>query len=208
MNLVELYTLLPPQDGDIINGRKLGFKNAHKYRWSICIECGKGRWVSSSLRRKGNFPNICQQCWRASGRYSKAHPFATGESNPNWKGGEYKDRFGYIHIKLQPDDFFYPMADHKGYVLEHRLVVAKALGRNLHSWEIVHHKKGYLKDENRYPQTLQLVVHNIGHSQITNFELREKRLENKIDEQAKEIRLLQWQVKELNAKVIAKECVT
>lgn len=80
-------------------------------------------------------------------------------------------------IKLQPDNFFFPMTGHDGYVFEHRLVVAKALGRCLQCWEIVHHKHGYAKDDNRYPETLQLVTDD-RHKQITI-------LEKKIDRQAK-----------------------
>jgi hypothetical protein len=89
---------------------------------------------------------------------------------------------GYILVKLQPDDFFYSMAERDGYVLEHRLVVARALGRCLHSWEIVHHKgtkypKGSKEDkaDNRYPGNLQLVTDD-RHKQITILEAKIQRL--------------------------------
>ena len=48
----------------------------------------------------------------------------------------------YIRVKLKPSDWFYSMADARGYVLEHRLVMAKHLGRCLQAWEIVHHIDG------------------------------------------------------------------
>lgn len=98
-----------------------------------------------------------------------------------WKEGRAK-KGKYIQVRLQPDDFFYPMAGVKGYVLEHRLVVAKALGRCLHSWEIVHHKKGFRKDDNRYPKTLQLVTDD-RHKQITILELKIERLEAELAQQ-------------------------
>jgi len=64
-----------------------------------------------------------------------------GENNPCWRGGRIKTSEGYVFIKLQPDNFFYPMANKpRGYVMEHRLVMAKHLGRCLHRWEILHHK--------------------------------------------------------------------
>ena len=103
-------------------------------------------------------------------------------------------------VLLEKDDFFYPMVDGKGYVREHRLVVAKALGRNLHSWEIVHHKDNCPKDDNRYPETLQLVTDD-RHKQITILENRIKYLEGKVGEQDKEIKLLKWHQKESQKEV-------
>ena len=73
------------------------------------------------------------------------------------------------------------MVDKQGYVLEHRLVVAKAIGRNLHRWEIVHHKDNCPKDDNRYPETLQLVSDD-RHDQITILGVRIKYLERLLRE--------------------------
>ncbi len=49
----------------------------------------------------------------------------------------------------------HPMADASGYVMQHRRIVADQIGRNLESWEVVHHKNG-IKDDNRIDNLLCL----------------------------------------------------
>lgn len=99
-----------------------------------------------------------------------------GEAHPQWKGGR-MHHSGYVSIRVYPEDFFYPMASWNGYVREHRLVMAKSLGRNLHSWELIHHING-IKDDNRL-ENLQLVTDD-KHKQITVLENRIKFLEKRV----------------------------
>lgn len=189
-----------PQIGEIKTGKQLGYKDCwNKFIWVACQECEKPRWVR--LNNKGVARSLrCKSCCNIGRHFSeetkkKIGKANTGDKSSRWKGGKYKDNKGYIKLKIYPDNFFYSMANPEGYVSEHRLVVAKALGRNLHSWEIVHHKKGYAKDDNRYPKTLQLVSID-KHNQFTILENRITHLEGKLEEQAKLIKLLQWQIKE------------
>ncbi len=61
------------------------------------------------------------------------------EKNANWKGGKYKDKYGYIIVSL----------GRKGkYRYEHRLIMEKYLGRKLKKNEIVHHLNG-IRNDNR-----------------------------------------------------------
>lgn len=103
----------------------------NKYIWAACVNCGKERWVAIKGGQPSNLH--CQKC----GCGSKQH---SGSSNIAWQGGRCITTEGYIRIKVYPSDFFYPMVDGRGYVLEHRLVMAKHIGRSLHKWELVHHK--------------------------------------------------------------------
>jgi hypothetical protein len=56
-------------------------------------------------------------------------------NNQNWVGGVIKTPGGYVKVR----DPLNVMADSRGYVWEHRLVMAKHLGRPLSRTEVVHH---------------------------------------------------------------------
>lgn len=66
----------------------------------------------------------------------------TGEGNPAWRGGAMqrspKGNYAGARYVRCPAEFM-PMARADGYVMEHRLVVAQAIGRCLTRTECVHH---------------------------------------------------------------------
>lgn len=115
-----------------------------------CKQCGKERLVQRSYMLKPWFTGLCQDC----ARHSRVR-----QGNPNWKEGQYKSRAGYVYIRLYPDNPYYPMATkHDHYVREHRLVMARHLGRCLLRSELVHHKNR-IRDDNRI-ENLELVEPN------------------------------------------------
>ncbi len=144
-----------------------------KYRsfiWQACPKCGKPRWVMLVTISKRK-TKLCRSC---ASRMIIGHKAM--EESPNWKGGRYK-LGGYIIIRLHKDDFFAPMASSNQSVLEHRLVVAKHLGRCLQSWEVVHHRN-HKRDDNRI-ENLQLVTDD-RHKQISILERKISNLQNRI----------------------------
>ena len=180
--LIACKLIMNPQIGDRCRGRdigKEGISRSCSFEWTECPICKTCRWV----RVVHNIP-ISIRCRRCNnGLLQKG---AIGRHSPSWKGGR-KIHGGYIKVYLYPDDFFYPMADIHSYVFEHRLVMAKHLGRNLHLWEIVHHKHtkypaGSVEDkqDNRI-ENLQLVSDD-KHKQISILEGRITCLEQRLKE--------------------------
>lgn len=83
----------------------------------------------------------------------------SGEDHGSWQGGRTKTPGGYI---LVMDSTFPTMVTRIGYVLEHRLNMAKHLGRPLEKWESVHHIDG--NRENNDISNLQLRIGQHGKS--------------------------------------------
>lgn len=168
-----------PEVGEIRRAEEIGYKQRHKCIWAACIVCGKERWT---VYTRGA-PRY-KHCYSCRGWCRR------GEKSGSWKGGRLINERGYVLVWLSPDDFFYPMAKGKGYVLEHRFVMAKHLGRCLQSWEVVHHKNG-VKGDNRL-ENLELVKG--GHNTLIEKELKR---------QAKEIKTLQARVLVLEAENVS-----
>jgi HNH endonuclease len=118
--------------------------------------CGRVEDVQEyAFRRPGRprFP-LCRWC-------SAQTTQTLGEEHPSWVEGlkTSKDGYRFVHKrKLSKDeqDLFAPMFHSNNYASEHRLVVARSLGRPLNRNEHIHHKNGD-KLDNRL-ENLQLVT--------------------------------------------------
>jgi len=136
----------------------------------VCPTCGKVREV---VRKRKT--TLCRSC--SSKLINKNRPkdsWLKGEENPNWKGGRTKDGAGYIQVIVQLNSPFYKMVCKNGHrVREHRLVMAKFLGRCLTTDEHVHHINGD-KQDNRI-ENLQLMFN---HSHYPTLHLKELQEEN------------------------------
>lgn len=165
-----------PSLGEVKFGREINkgtnSSRRHRYIWNACPICGKERWV---VIKKGRAANIlCKLC---SDR--RKQPYLIKAKSlippPPFKENRKYNNEGYILVKLPKEDFFYSMTQKGGYILEHRLVMAKHLGRCLQPWEVVHHKgikfsqgSRENKQDNRYPENLELTCnlgeHSLNHS--------------------------------------------
>ena len=176
------------------------FANYTKYIWHACEDCEKERWVQlvkgqpvnnkcpSCGQKVNRIKRICLYCQKEfeviPSRVEKglaqfcsrscSCKYRARERSPLWRGGRTINN-GYVIVRLAPDDFFFPMAERRhGCVREHRLVMAKHLGRNLQRWELVHHKglkypQGSMenKQDNRIENlelTCSLGEHSANHS--------------------------------------------
>jgi hypothetical protein len=128
-----------PQIGEIALGCDVGVsRDRHKAVWHACQDCGTERWV---LLRRGQPQSV--RCFKCSRDYpGRVKTIRRGADHWHWRGGRSVTTGGYIQVWLRPEDPFFPMADKDAYVYEHRLIVARSLGRCLEPAEEVHHLDG------------------------------------------------------------------
>lgn len=125
-----------------------------------------GKKLTESAKRKISIANKGKIAWN-KGKHpeyvqGKNHPMygvdRSGSKGAGWKGGRVKRKDGYVFI-YKPD---HPQTIKENkYVLEHRLVMEKHLGRYLTPEEVVHHKNGNPSD-NRI-ENLELFPNNSKH---------------------------------------------
>ncbi len=194
-----------PKVGEIRTGTELGKRSRSSLIWYKCPSCGKERWVDYSIKYNRPSATYCLQCKLtkikqekdAGIRKRKIMSVEARRKVSIAKGGTGEGRchiHGYITVKIEPDSFFYSMADKKGHLLEHRLIMAQYLNRCLLPWEVVHHKNG-IKDDNRI-ENLELItdkrfhlVDSITKSYIKKLETKITKLEKIIKKQNEQLLL-------------------
>jgi len=145
-----------------------------------CAICGKKflKWKCYAKRTKEHFCSYqCNgvrrgQDWakhghkgaRARTPESYAKAAMRGSKNPAWKGGVTfkRNKGNYIgpkYVRCPPD--LMEMARKDGYVMEHRIVMARLVGRPLLRTECVHHKDHNTR--NNAPENLELFENNGAH---------------------------------------------
>src|ERR1039458_665752 len=135
-------------------GRSLPMEMHKGKRRATCAACGKMFWRNAKYLDRRAKPVCSRKCngvfrgmdWAKHGHKGaaarKTFTRMYGPKNPAWKGGvTYRNRHGnYVSVKYIrcPIDLI-SMARTDGYVMEHRAVMARWIGRQLIRVECVHH---------------------------------------------------------------------
>jgi len=158
---------------------ELGLKGKSYYYLDECPQCHTNVWRTNKY-----LGSLCRKC-AANNRNTK------GSNNPRWKGGISITQ-GYRMVTLMPDDPYVAMANISRRVFEHRLVMARHLGRILEGWEVVHHINANRLD-NRI-ENLELLPNK----EQNQMYARVHALEDEVKELRKITRLLLWHIQQGN----------
>ena len=135
--------------------------------WDCLCDCGntkqvtRGHLLSGNTQSCGCYHDECSRNWM-----KRLRPTQVKDNHPNWIGGRYRGKGGYIYV-ISPN---HPHKTDTGYVLEHRLVMEKHLGRYLKPDEIVHHI-----DRQKDNNDLANLVLFANHSEHAKHHFRERR---------------------------------
>lgn len=183
-----------PKVGDATPGKTIGRGNGH-YLWTVCPECGKGRWVS---RRQHALNTLCVSCANTKR--------LLGKTNPRWNNGVRYDPSHGFYVRVNPDHPFYRMSMHAGgqrYIAEHRLVMAMHIGRPLEKWEIVHHING-INTDNRL-ENLELLPKQSNHLPYNMLQNQVRELQSRVTILEGENTLLKFQLEGMSIPSQAEE---
>lgn len=159
------------QVGVIVRGTELGKADSSPYIGVVCPSCQLERWVRLRNAQRECFSGKCNSCLNRP----KMETMQLNRRERNLERRRRHRSGGYLGIVLDRSDKYFPMAGSDNIVREHRLVVAKSLGRCLQPWEIVHHINGVKTDNRR--ENLELFPNPQVHNGFTILKLKVEKLE-------------------------------
>lgn len=149
--------------------RKHGAKMRARGNWERRLTDEEAAEIVSQYQQLGSQAAVAALRNMAQPRVSKALRMMgiscgrmAGENHPSWKGGRGPAPGGYIAVFLHVGDPLRCMAERSGRVMEHRLIMARSLGRPLLKHETVHHINGDRKDNRLSNLQLRFGKHGNG----------------------------------------------
>lgn len=136
------------------------------HRSFMVEEYARGRSAEDIAQELEVHTTTVLRCLHEAGVEVRPAGFRSGSDHHAWTGGRHVTEDGYVRVWLTSDDPFYGMAQRHskngGYVLEHRLVMARSLGRPLEEHETVHHVDGNKQNNDRSNLQLRQGRHGKG----------------------------------------------
>lgn len=116
----------------------------------LCIICGTEFFCHRTKQSKFQrcCSKECENIRRKGIRFSPRTEFKKGQPAHNFKGGKFKDKYGYIRIRKKD----HHRANQTGYVYEHIVIWEESNNKILPADWVIHHYNG-IKDDNR-PENL------------------------------------------------------
>lgn len=178
INRKTITTIVKRQGGDTSN-RTAGAPRFPDSEWAGRVLALRAEGLSQTQvgDRLGMSQAVVSRILRGAGQPARLQ--RRGASASNWKGGRSLKGDGYVLIST---DEFPSMLNRTGYVLEHRLVMARALRRPLASHETVHHINGDRADnrienlqlrQGRHGRGIALRCSDCGSTHVEPYELQE-----------------------------------